>query len=329
MKVLLFGTRMFSGDMLWGFLQAGCDAKIISASTAEQMEDILGRENADLLITLGAPTDIYRAPLEYLGRRPSSSTKYIHWDTDGISSLYYPSKSGDGIEMDLIYLAKPSFVFTMCPEMLDFLRSKGIRSDMLHYAYSPGSHRPLPDVRSTDFSISLIGSSYAYFANRFPKHYRYESLKILVKPLLENGFAVHIHGDTAYPALIKSQLGIELDPSYYHGYMYYDKTCAAYNRAYINLATQNHQQTITKRTFEILGSGGFLLSSANAALRQFFEPGRDLTVSSSPEETLEIVEYYKNNPDKWQTVRENAVKSVQNHTYKQRAEYILSMHGVF
>jgi spore maturation protein CgeB len=92
---------------------------------------------------------------------------------------------------------------------------------------------------------------------------------------------------------------------------------------FVNLVTQNHEHTITKRTFEILGSGGFALSSDNTAIRELFVPGRDLAVSSSPEQTLELVRYYKEHPDEWRKVRDSAVLSVQNHTYKQRAEFIV------
>lgn len=38
-------------------------------------------------------------------------------------------------------------------------------------------------------------------------------------------------------------------------------------------------------------------------------------MSSTPEQTLELVQYYKSHPDQWQKVRENAVLSVQNHSY--------------
>jgi len=91
------------------------------------------------------------------------------------------------------------------------------------------------------------------------------------------------------------------------------------------LVTQNHAHTITKRTFEILGSGGFALSADNEAIRELFVPGRDLIVSASPNETMELVHYYEKNPDEWKKIRENAVISVEKHTYKQRAEYILEL----
>jgi hypothetical protein len=323
MKVLLWGNKLFTIDMLWGFQQLGCEAKIIMAETAEQIQKTVEGEKADLLITMGAPLEFNRGALEYVGKRPPSSMKYIHWDTDGISSTYYRSISGDGIEMDVIYLSKPDLVLTMCPEMCEFVLKKNYPCEIMHYAYSPISHRPMLGFSNDKYFINLIGISYVEFYKFRPNHYRYASLKILLKPLLENGYEVHFYGDTGYRPLIKMLLDIDVPESYFHKYLPYERTCAAYNSSFINLVTQNHDQTITKRTFEILGSGGFVLSSDNSELRKLFVPGRDLAVSSSPEQTLELVRYYKENPDEWKMVRQNGLKSVQNHTYKQRAEFIL------
>ena len=323
MKVLIYGNELFSFDMLWGCLQAGCDASVVRAHNAEQFEHILKDSGADLLITLGAPLELKQEFMEFLGNHRPSDITHIHWDTDGISSTYYLSKSGDGIEMDVIYASKPNLVLTMCPEMREYVMQKGIPCEMMYYAYSPMFHHPMPELDAKEGQISLTGSSYAMLYPFHPEHFRYTSLKILLKPLLENGYPVHLYGDNAYPPLIKQILGIGILPQNYHGPLPYAHTCSVYNSSFINIATQNHDRTITKRIFEILGSGGFVLSSDNSEIRKLFTPGRDLVVSSSPEQTLELLKYYEKNKDEWREVRKNALLSVKEHTYKQRAEYIL------
>lgn len=328
MKVLIYGSKLFSYDLLWGFLQAGCRASVAIVQNAVQMEQVLKDFGADLLVTLGAPLELRRDILEFLGNHRPSGLTHIHWDTDGISSTYFLSKSGDGIEMDVIYASKPDLVLTMCPEMREVVMQKGFACEMMYYAYSPMFHHPMADLDVEEGPIRLIGNSYSRLYPFRPEHFRYASLKILLKPLLENGYPVHLYGDDQYLPLIKRILGIEMPPENYHGFLPYDRTCAAYNKSFINLVTQNHKQTITKRTFEILGSGGFVLSSDNSEIRKLFAPGRDLVVSSSPEQTLELVQYYEKNKDEWRQVRKNAVLSVQNHTYKQRAEYILEQHRI-
>lgn len=326
MKVLIIGNRLFSVDLQWGFVQAGHTAQIVAPATAEQLHQILNVIDPDLLITLGAPLELKPEVMRYIGTNRPAKLKYIHWDTDGISSTYYSSTSGDGIEMDIIYASKPDLVLTMCPDMRNFILQKGYACEMMYYAYSPISHHPIANTENKGNFINLIGNSYINIYPDHPEHYRYHSLKILLKPLLENGYTIHIYGDTGYLPLIQTLFGIDVPRENYHGFLPYERTCSVYNSSFINIVTQNHYQTITKRTFEILGSGGFVLSSDNEELRKLFVPGRDLAVSSSPEQTLELVHFYENNPDQWRSVRQNAVLSVQNHTYKQRAEFIVEQY---
>lgn len=325
MKVSILGNSYFSGDMQRGFVQAGYDAQVIKANNAQQMEKILEYDVPDILITLGAPLELNLDAMAVVAKRNPTRTRHIHWDTDGISSRYYTSISGDGIEMDVIYAANPDLVLTMCPEMYELMQSKQIPCEMMHYAYCPLMHHPINGIQSENGPVSLIGNCYSVHYQNHPDHYRYQSIRVLLKPLLQNGYAVQFYGDPAYRSLIFKMLNIDVPQSQFHGYVAYEKTCGIYNGAFINITTQNHKNTITKRTFEILGSGGFVLSSDNEELRKLFVPGRDLVTSSSPEQTLELVEYYKTHPDDYREIRQNAVRSVVNHTYKQRAEYILEL----
>jgi len=326
MKILIWGNKIFSTDMQWGFEQAGCDAKVIHVPDAKTLQYLLEKENPELLMTLGAPTELRADALELVGKRELASMKYIHWDTDGISITFFNSASGDGIEMDVIYRSKPDLVLTMCPEMRDFILSKDYPCEMMHFAYSPISHCPLDGYDNEQYYINLIGNSYSQFYLNHSDHCRYKSIQILLKPLLTNGYQVHFYGDTGYRPLIKAMLDIDVPEAFFHQYLPYERTCATYNSSFINLVTQNHEHTITKRTFEILGSGGCALSYDNAALRELFAPGRDLAVSNSPEQTLGLVKYYKENKAMWQKVRANAVKSVDRHTYRERARYILDLY---
>lgn len=330
MNVKILGNSYFSGDMQWGFQEAGCDAQVIRVNDAQQMEQVLEYDAPDILITLGAPLELRLDAMAVVAKRDPNRTRHIHWDTDGISSRYYTSLSGEGIEMDVVYASNPDLVLTMCPEMYNLMRSKHIPCEMMHYGYCPLVHHPMSEEKSTEESrsgpISLVGNSYSVHYQSHPDHYRYQSIRVLLKPLLENGYEVQFYGDPGYRLLVSKMFNIGVPVYQYHGYVAYENTCGIYNRAFINIVTQNHPQTITKRTFEILGSGGFALSSDNSELRRLFMPGRDLAVSSSPEETLELVEYYKTHPDEYWQVRENAARSVENHTYKQRAGFILELY---
>ncbi len=124
---------------------------------------------------------------------------------------------------------------------------------------------------------------------------------------------------------MKLHLGQEISPEWIHGYLHYTEACKIYSSADIVIGLQNHLTQLTQRTYEILGSGGFLLTSDTPEVRRLFEPGRDLVISSSPEETLELVSYYLENPVERENMRRQGSLAVEKHSYKHRAKYIIDV----
>ncbi|MEM5606630.1 glycosyltransferase [Bacillus cereus] len=78
--------------------------------------------------------------------------------------------------------------------------------------------------------------------------------------------------------------------------MHYLETYKVYNSADIIIGLQNYQELITQRTYEILGSGGFLLTLDTPGVKKIFRPGKDLVTVSSSKETLEAIRYFLNHP---------------------------------
>ncbi len=149
-------------------------------------------------------------------------------------------------------------------------------------------------------------------------------MPILLKPLIENDYKIDFYGTFEYKPVIKKFLNLDVPNDWFKGVVAYEKTCDIYNNSFVNIITQNHDLTITRRTFEILGSGGFGLSCYNSAVKKLLGDSGGLAISSSAEETLDLIKYYTDHPDAYKKVRENAVISVQKHTYKERAEEILN-----
>lgn len=315
LKVRIFGDKLFSLDMDWGFRELGHDSRVIAPGSVWELDKLLSEENPDLLITLGSPAYFKPELLRHLGSRPASAMKCVHWDTDGITWM--------GIEMNHIGLQKPDMVFTVCPDMMEFLRGQGIRAEMLFCACSPVFHRPGPAAAEFDGQIAFVGAAYPQILQKFPDHYRRLSMDVLFKPLLDKGYRVDLYGDSRHKQVIKALYGFDMPDAWVHGYCPHESIFRIYSGCSINLVTQNHEDTLTKRIFEILGEGGFILSYDNSVLRKLFTPGRDLVASSSPGETLELVEYYQNKPEEYFRIRENAAESAKKHTYRERAEYIL------
>jgi hypothetical protein len=316
-KVVIYCDKLYAGDILWGFTAAGCESQIIAPASIEHFDKLMAEINPDLLI-LSSYMGYFKQPmLTHIGSRNSPHYKCVCWDTEGVGQF--------DLQMTGFVLSKPDMVFSICPEMLEKLKSKSIPCARLDFAYNPTIHYPKPISVNENYTISLIGNAWLWYANHYPAHFRYsKAIPILLKPLIENNFKIDFYGSTEYKPVIKKFLNLDVPNEWFKGTIYYEKTCDIYNNSFINLITQNHDLTITRRTFEILGSGGFGLSCSNTAVKNMFGSSGGLAISNSYNETLEILDHYKKNTEEYIKVRKNAVISVQNHTYKERAEEIIN-----
>jgi spore maturation protein CgeB len=315
MKVFIYGDQVFSTDMAWGYEKLGHEASVISPMTVRDLDTLISIGQPDLIMTVGTPSFFKPEMLEHIGNRSGYPGKVIHWDTDGVTWM--------DIELRHIQLMKPEIVFTVCPEMLELLRGKGIRSEFLHYAYNPNVHKPGPKAPEIEGQTAFVGAAYPTVISRFPDHYRRRSLDILFKPLLDSGHRIDFYGGREHKNVIYDLYQWSLPDEWLHDYVPYNQTSRIYRSCLFNLVTQNHEHTVTKRVFEILGSGGFALSLENTAVKELFCPGRDLLVSSSPQETLALIGHYGSHPAEYEKIRENALIAAQDHTYEKRAGLIL------
>jgi spore maturation protein CgeB len=316
-KVAIYSDELYAGDILWGFTAAGCESQIITPISIEDFDRIIELINPDLLILSSHMGYFTHSMLSHIGSRNSPNYKCVCWDTEGVGQFV--------LQMTGFELSKPDMMFSICPEMLEILKSKNIPCERLDFAYNPSIHYPKSiSVNESDL-VSLVGNGWLWYSDHYPEHFRYsKAIHILLKPLIENYYKINFYGNTEYKSVIKNFLNLDVPLEWFKGTIPYEKTCDIYNSSFINLITQNHELTITRRTFEILGSGGFGLSCYNTALKNMFGTSGALAIANSSSETLEIVEYYKKNMDDYIKVRKNAVISVQNHTYKERAEEILN-----
>ena len=317
-KVAIYCDKLYAGDILWGFTAAGCESKIITPASIEDFDKLMGEINPDLLI-LSSYMGYFKHPmLNHIGSRNSPNYKCICWDTEGVGQF--------DLQMTGFELSKPDMIFSICPEMLEKLKSKSIPCERLDFAYNPAIHYPKSISVNENNTISLVGNAWLWYSNHYPAHFRYsKAIPILLKPLIENNnHKIDFYGSMEYKAVIKNFLNLDVPIEWFKGTVSYEKTCDIYNHSFINLITQNHEQTITRRTFEILGSGGFGLSCYNTAIKNMFGNSGGLAISNSSNETLDLLKYYRNNMAAYKAVRKNAVTSVQNHTYKERAEEIIN-----
>lgn len=94
----------------------------------------------------------------------------------------------------------------------------------------------------------------------------------------------------------------------------------------LNITLRTIQSGIPLRAFEIMGSGGFLLTNLQMDFLDFFEPNVDFVYYDSYEDLMEKVEYYLSHDRERQEIASNGYEKVKKyHTYKEKFDIILEV----
>lgn len=130
--------------------------------------------------------------------------------------------------------------------------------------------------------------------------------------MVETGQKVHIWGSDwkKDEVRIKTEFGVTVPRNWLQGYLLYGRSGNVYRSSKIVLGVQNAEDQVTQRTFEILGSGAFMIASRTKGITDYFKEGKELVLSSSAEETKALVKYYINKPDLRYEIGANARRSV-------------------
>ena len=92
----------------------------------------------------------------------------------------------------------------------------------------------------------------------------------------------------------------------------------------LNISLRSILSGIPLRSFEIMGSGGFLLSNYQSDYEEYFQCGEDYVYYTDYEDLMQKAEYYLSHEKERQEIVENGYRKVkQRHTYKERLDTIL------
>lgn len=299
-----------------GFIEAGHDVKVSGELTEQKVESLISEFNPHLIVTLGWTNehlDEKRAWIRYYVEK--SKIPYIYWATE--DPTHFESFTKPFVEDTC-----PNFVFTICSSMIQTYTDMGIKSAHLDFGCQPGTHFRTGQNAQYKVPIGVVANAYPRILQRYPHHYRLQSLKTLIKPIIGNNIRIDFWGNEW--DRMEEYLNYNIPADWQHGYLDYIDANKVYSNADIIIGLQNNTTQVTQRTYEILGSEGFLMTSDTSEIRRIFVPGKDLVVSSSPEETVELINYYMNHQYEREKIRKQGNLSVlQNHTYRHRAQYII------
>ena len=111
---------------------------------------------------------------------------------------------------------------------------------------------------------------------------------------------------------------------------YYDFAPYVFKEAKINLnvSLRSIIAGIPLRGFDILGAGGFLLTNYQSDFLNFFVPGEDFDYFESKSDLMDKISYYLSHDEERAQIAENGFRKVAaQHTYRHRAEEMLSFLG--
>lgn len=313
-KIFLLDHRSYCINSIGDALaQLGHQVYFQSSWRDAEIEAGIAFFKPDILLTVGYNRRLFR----YLDRLPLLCKKYslfhIYWATEDLINH-------DDWSLTFVQKGKPDLVWTIHPACVERYKRLGIPAAYLNFAFNPRLFPAKTSAEKEIYDIVLIGSTHL-----FKETFRIESLKQLFFPLVRQKRKVDVWGIgwKKETALIKNIFGYTVPPEWVHGFLPYKKTAEVYRTARLVLGVQNAVDQVSQRTFEILGSGAFMIASRTKALEELFVDRREIVLTSSPEETLELVNFYLPRPDLRLQIGQNARRKIMNyHTYKQHLEKI-------
>lgn len=300
----------------WGFRQLGHDVKIVKKVEKETLRAVMEAFKPELLITVGWVHEYMRAEKRALIKKMASSfhCQHAYWATEDI--MWFKKWS-----LPMVKAVRPNAVFTINEACIPLYQKQGFPAFHLDFGYNPAFRGEVAEQQEEKTDLVLVANSYQVW--RYPQYFRWKSIETLLKPLTERNYQVLVAGGGWGKVPWK-------DPRNnirYIGAVPFEDTFRFYGLAKIVLNLQNQNQyptQVTARTFEIMGSGAFELTSRTPAVERLFTHGRHLVMSGSAEETLALVDYYLVHEKERQEVAANGQAEIlAKHTYDKRAADLL------
>jgi spore maturation protein CgeB len=318
MRVLFLEAAQIFDDLLpAGLRQVGCDVRMLTEVVNGEIDRLLTEFEPDFALTLGwswFPTpdrlDIIRETLTRHG------IPLVYWSTE--DPCWHEEYC-----VPYVQRVQPDLVVTICNEHVDRYEALGFRAACLPFGYNPAIYQPVEPGPEYACDIAIVAN---FYTTEFHRMNRKRSLQQLVTPLMDQGYDVKIWGNSWDRA---PEFGVPVPEGAWRGYLPHREAPIAYNSAKIVIGLQNEfdfETNLTMRTCEVLGAGGFLLTSRTRAVEAFFEHKQHLVMSNSPEETRELVAYYLAHPEERAQIAAagEALVSTQ-HTYGHRALDLLQI----
>lgn len=301
-----------------GFRDLGHRVECVSPTKSEAAERLIRQFRPNLIVIIGWTPDNSTREKQLQIRKIIKNTgiPVIYWATED------PGYTFD-FSLPLIRRIKPNFIFTICRPRIALYTRLGHLSAPLDFGYHPSVHKRGKPVDKYRSEISLIANAYVQLYREQPNHLRFRWIKHCMNTILENKWNLNLYGRDWNK--MKGIFSRPVPQSSIHGYLPYPEAHKVYNSTDIVIGPQNKRNQLTQRTYEILGSGGFMLTSNTPAIKRYFTPGKDLVTAESKEEMKRVITYYLQHPAERKAIQRHGHTTVRKHMYKHRAQEILQV----
>lgn len=230
-----------------------------------------------------------------------SKSKIVLWFPDAVSNFgraYFMTA-----DYDYLFLKDP-FIVRRLRDYYDF---KNVF--YLPEAFNSELHRV---DNFSDKDEQIYGCDVAVVANL-------HSFRVpILEKLIQSDYKIKIYGS---PPPFYVKVSKKLLSYYANKYLVYEEKAKAWRYARISLNTIHPAEIegINVRVFEIVGSGGFLLTAYRKALEELFDIGEEIEVFYSYKDMLNKIDYYLKNPIKREEIRRKGQeRAIKDHTYEKR-----------
>jgi spore maturation protein CgeB len=195
-------------------------------------------------------------------------------------------------------------VISSFPPTLDWFRLRGVPAELNRLGFEPRVLSHLRDGERT-IPISFVGSFHTVHSTRVEW---LEYLSSIFQTKIWSPHASHLPDSSP---ILRSRVGSAWRIDMYQ--VFRD-----------SLLTLNHHGDIPPygnncRLFEATGVGTLLITDWKANLREMFEPGKEVVCYRTPQECVEMVQYYLEHDEEREVIaRAGQQRTLRDHTYYQR-----------
>ena len=252
---------------------------------SDRLLEIVRKEQFDLF--LYRPFALYAdiLPEEMQSIADHTDTQTVIWMNDDDHSFDYNA---------CLWAPCVDYIVTTSHEAVSKYQEAGFGNKIIksQWAFNPFKYRSTPLARTRD--VSFVGSAQG---NRTE----------LIEKMRQSGLSVDVfgsgwHEDSFIP--------------------FYDMAnIFSQSRINLNLSNSNtiKVQQIRRRNFEVTGCGGFLITTPEENLEDYYEPDKEVVIATSPEELIDKSKYYLVHESERENIgRRGYERTIAEHTWTNR-----------